>query len=134
MDNKAMFGQVIDFLDESYFNAHPTGILFLPDKTYAVSFFSSMETSAYEARVLGVRKQRSDMPALLSYISNNAKQYRDLEPALSADAKVICLVTCENANTDGRAVLIGRLNEIDYIEQGVKEETDAPDEWTEDEP
>lgn len=131
MDNNSVFGQVIDFLQEDYFNAHPTGILFLPEKTYAISIFTAMETNAYESKILGAKKQRGQMPSLLSYITNNAVQYRDLNPPLSADATIITLVTCENANTDGRAVLIGRLNEIDYIEQGVKEETEHEDEWTE---
>ena len=123
--------EVIDFLEEDYFNRHPTGILFLPDKTYAVSFFASLETNAYESKIASVNKERADMPSLLSYVADQAKQYRDLSPAVSIDDRIIALITCENAITDGRAVLIGRLNEIDYIVQGVEEETQTPDEWTE---
>ena len=42
MDNGAMFGQVLDFLNKDFFDKYPTGILFLPEKTYAISFFESM--------------------------------------------------------------------------------------------
>lgn len=118
MDNGAMFGQVMSFLKEGFFQKHPTGILFLPEKTYAVSFFDSLEVNAYDSRVLHAPKDRSDMSAFLAYARNEAVQYRELTPALSGDDIVIALVTCENANTDGRAVLLGRLNEIEYIRQG----------------
>ena len=118
MDNGAMFGQVLDFLNKDFFDKYPTGILFLPEKTYAISFFESMEANAYDSRILSVGKQQSDMTSFLTYTRNNSVQYRDLNPALSGSDIIISLVTCENANTDGRAVLMGRLDEIEFIQQG----------------
>ncbi len=118
MDNGAMFGQIIDFLDEDFFEAHPNGILFLPEATYAISFFESLEANAYDLRLLSVTKKQSMMAPLLSLAKSKAKQYRDLEPALSGNDTVVALVTCENAFTDGRAVLLGRLNQIEYVQQG----------------
>ena len=118
MDNGAMFGQVIEFLDDDFFNEHPYGILFLPEKTYAISFFESMEANAYDSQVLSIEKDRNLMSPLLSRFKASAVQYRELSPALSGNDTIVSLVTCENANTDGRAVLIGRLDEIDFIQQG----------------
>ena len=142
MDNGSVFGEVIEFLDDEYFNTYPTGILFLPDSTYAISFFACMQANAYDSMVLSVNKQSTAMPAFLSYVHNNAKQYRDLTPALSASDRIISLVTCEDSNTDGRAVLLGRLNQIETINQeeaadeaAEKERLENREkEWYEDEP
>ena len=51
------------------------------------------------------------MTAFLSLARKEALQYRDLNPALSGKDTIVSLVTCENANTDGRAVLMGREQE-----------------------
>ncbi len=130
MDNEAMFGQVIDFLEEDFFDEHPTGTLYLPNKTYTISLFACMETNAYEPRVLSVKKKSTEIPSMLSYIHNHAAQYRDLSPALSGSDKIIGLVTCERIYTDGRVLLLGRLEETNYVHQGDDHpEPEKEEEW-----
>ena len=130
MASGQMFGQILKFLDEDFFNTHPYGVLFLPEKTYAISIFACMETNAYEPRILTVIKDKAEMPSFLAYTHNNAVQYRDLSPALSTDDTIIGLVTCERVYTDGRVVLLGRLNEVDFVKQGDdKQDSGSENEW-----
>lgn len=116
MENSAMFGDVLEFLDEDYFNSHDKGILFLPDKTYEISFVSAMEADAYDRMVMTPKSDYSSSPELLSYIENNSKVSSNAR--FNPSDNIISLVTCENANTNGRAVLFGKIEPVAFKEQG----------------
>jgi sortase B len=45
---------------------------------------------------------------LLQYIKETATQYRDI--SVTASDQLVALSTCEDATTDGRVVLIGRMS------------------------
>ena len=38
MEGGAMFGDVVEFRDKSYFDSHETGTLYLPGKAIAITF------------------------------------------------------------------------------------------------
>lgn len=38
MNNGAMFGDIVEFVDKKYFKKHRTGTLYLPEDTYKISF------------------------------------------------------------------------------------------------
>lgn len=116
MESSTMFGDVLEFLDEDYFNSHDKGILFLPDKTYEISFVSAMEADAYDRMVMTPKSDYSSSPELLSYIEDNSTVSSNVR--LGSNDNIISLVTCENANTNGRAVLFGKIEPIAFKEQG----------------
>lgn len=106
-----MFGQVPYFLESDYFNSHTTGTLFLPETTYSISWYACLETTAYDTIFqdptnYNDREQRSQ---LLDYIRQNATQYRDI--GVTADDHIVGLYTCAEAVTDGRVLLVGRLEQ-----------------------
>ena len=131
MNHGLMFGQVLDFLDKDFFDEHETGTLYLLDATYSVEFFACVRANAYDARILAVNKDPEKMPAFLSFVKNNAECYREIP--LKGNDKVISLVTCESSNTDGRAVLLGRLEQVETRSQGEdaekKRESVRKQEW-----
>ena len=49
MDNGGMFGDVVEFVNASYFQAHPTGRLYLPDATYDITLFACVQTDAFDS-------------------------------------------------------------------------------------
>ena len=108
MKNGGMFADVADFTNKEYFETHQKGKLYLTDATRKIRFFACMKVTAADAKIYhpdGYRKE--NLKDLLDYIQANAVQYRDLNVA--DENSLIALSTCSEAETNGRVVLIGKL-------------------------
>ncbi len=107
MDNGGMFGDVMEFIGESYFNRHRTGTLYLPDETYDIELYALIECDAYDKYIYNVQNANADMSGFQNYVRETATHYRDI--GVTDEDKIICLSTCVDAATNGRAVVLGRL-------------------------
>lgn len=108
MKNGGMFADVADFTNKEYFETHQKGKLYLTDATRKIRFFACMKVTAADAKIYhpdGYRKE--NLKDLLDYIQANAVQYRDVN--VSDENSLIALSTCSEAETNGRVVLIGKL-------------------------
>ena len=108
MKNGGMFADVADFTNKEYFETHQKGKLYLKDATRKIRFFACMKVTAADAKIYhpdGYRKE--NLKDLLDYIQANAVQYRDVNVA--DENSLIALSTCSEAETNGRVVLIGKL-------------------------
>ena len=108
MKNGGMFADVADFTNKEYFETHQKGKLYLTDATRKIRFFACMKVTAADAKIYhpdGDRKE--NLKDLLDYIQANAVQYRDVNVA--DENSLIALSTCSEAETNGRVVLIGKL-------------------------
>ena len=108
MKNGGMFADVVDFTNKEYFETHQKGKLYLTDATRKIRFFACMKVTAADAKIYhpdGYRKE--NLKDLLDYIQANAVQYRDVNVA--DENSLIALSTCSEAETNGRVVLIGKL-------------------------
>lgn len=108
MKNGGMFADVADFTNKEYFETHQKGKLYLTDTTRKIRFFACMKVTAADAKIYhpdGYRKENTK--DLLDYIQANAVQYRDVNVA--DENSLIALSTCSEAETNGRVVLIGKL-------------------------
>ena len=108
MKNGGMFADVADFTNKEYFETHQKGKLYLTDATRKIWFFACMKVTAADAKIYhpdGYRKET--LKDLLDYIQANAVQYRDVNVA--DENSLIALSTCSEAETNGRVVLIGKL-------------------------
>lgn len=108
MKNGGMFADVADFTNKEYFETHQKGKLYLTDATRKIRFFACMKVTAADAKIYhpdGYRKE--NLKYLLDYIQANAVQYRDVNVA--DENSLIALSTCSEAETNGRVVLIGKL-------------------------
>ena len=108
MKNGGMFADVADFTNKEYFETHQKGKLYLTDATRKIRFFACMKVTAADAKIYhpdGYRKE--NLKDLLDYIQVNAVQYRDVNVA--DENSLIALSTCSEAETNGRVVLIGKL-------------------------
>lgn len=106
MASGAMFGNVTDFTEKSYFEEHRTGTLFLPEGSFAVRLFAVLETDAYDSMVYDVQG-RENNGEMLEYLASLAVQYRDIEAR--PDDRIIALSTCAEAETNGRIIVFGLL-------------------------
>lgn len=108
MKNGGMFADVADFTNKEYFETHQKGKLYLTDATRKIRFFACMKVTAADAKIYhpdGYRKE--NLKDLLDYIQANAVEYRDVNVA--DENSLIALSTCSEAETNGRVVLIGKL-------------------------
>lgn len=118
MDNGGMFGDVLEFVDQDYFEKHQTGILYLPDATYTIRLFACMEADGYDHLIYSPGKDY-DLQSLLDYLKADSTQYREI--GATENDRIIGMSTCVDAVTNGRVVLFGRLEERKAQEGGVAE-------------
>lgn len=112
MSNGAMFGDVVEFVNEEYFATHQTGTLYLPEKACPITFFACVETDAMDSQIYGYISEpdmTGQMQQLLQYVREHAVQYRDI--GVTPQDSVISLSTCAESATNGRVVLFGKLQE-----------------------
>ena len=108
MDNGGMYGDVMEFIDDGYFEEHKTGTLYLPGKARQLEVFACMEGDAYDPYIYNVMDKQGNMQEFLDYIKNNAQQYRDI--GMKDTDQVISLSTCVSASTNGRMIVFARIN------------------------
>lgn len=109
MEGGAMFGDIAEFRDKSYFDSHETGTLYLPGKAIPITFFACVSIDAFDSVVYHPDAQPAgDVTTLLNHIQGTAVQYRDI--GVTAKDQIIGLSTCSEAVTNGRVVLFGRLD------------------------
>ena len=111
MDNGGMFGDVVEFVNTSYFQAHPTGRLYLPQATYDITFFACAQVDAYDHTVYNpIPSSQGGVGELVKYAEDMAVQYRDI--GVRDSDQIIALSTCAEAQTNGRVVIFGRLDRV----------------------
>ena len=108
MNNGAMFGDIVEFVDKKYFKKHRTGTLYLPEDTYKISFLACVKADATDAAIFDPDAQSKEtLSAFLSDIKDRSVQYEDI--GMTAEYTLIGLSTCAVAETNGRVILFGRL-------------------------
>ena len=110
MDNGAMFGDVVEFVNTDYFESHQTGTLYLPDATYTIEIFACVQVDAFDSMIYDPLAQDDDVSELLHYVDEIAVQSRYI--GVQPTDKVIGLSTCAEAETNGRVVIFGRLDRM----------------------
>lgn len=111
MEKDLMFGELDSFQEKKFFNEHASGILYLPDRNLQIDIFACIQTDSYDKHIFGAGNlTENEMEILLDMVKNSALQYRDI--GINANNQIIALSTCSNATTNGRTVVLGRLEEI----------------------
>ena len=110
MDNGAMFGDVVEFVNTDYFESHQTGTLYLPDATYTIEIFACVQVDAFDSMIYDPLAKNGDVSELLNYVDEIAVQSRYI--GVQPTDKVIGLSTCAEAETNGRVVIFGRLDRM----------------------
>ena len=104
MDNGAMFGDIDQFTDKSFFQNNRTGILITSGQVYDLNIFACVETDAYEALIYNAGGiTGDDFPRLLNFIEEHALQQIPMDA--SDLHKLVALSTCADGLTNGRTVL-----------------------------
>ena len=118
MDNGAMFGDIVEFVDQDFFDSHRTGTLYGTDgSVYTIELFACIEVDAFDSVVYQPTLQaEGNIGPLLDYIKERASAYREI--GVTAADQVIGLSTCADARTNGRVVVFGRMERAEQVQEG----------------
>ena len=132
IEGGAMFTDVLEFKDASFFKNHKEGTLWYPEgapgKADRIEIFALVEESADNMRIFGDPTQVSpqELPGYVGYIRSLATNDRDTD--ISSDDRIIALSTCEDAVSFKRVILFGKLRpmtDAEIKEAMTKEENGA---------
>lgn len=127
MSGRRMFGDLILFKDEQFFNDNRTGVLILEDRAYKLRTYSCMIVTAVDKYIFMPEDFKDDIEELLLY-SLNESLYRDEEQINrlidenraardgGRQPQVIALATCSNEYTDARTVLLCEMIPVEETE------------------
>lgn len=108
MEGEMMFGSLVSFLSEDFFEKHQKGTLYLPNTTRAIEVFACVESDAFDMVLFQqVGSGKASKQRLLEHIRKKAVQQRDI--FLEENDDIIGLSTCYNTKTNGRILVFGLL-------------------------
>lgn len=109
VENGAMYGDVMEFLDGDYFEKNRTGHLFLPDgRARNLEVFAAIECDAYDRMIYSVDDKKGQIMNLVNYLKEHATHFRDI--GMKESDQVMALSTCVSLETNGRAVVMVRVD------------------------
>ena len=109
MDNGGMYGDVMEFIKKDYFDKHLTGHLFLPDgRARKLDVFAVIECDAYDQMIYRTDNKEGHDMELVEYLKNHATNFRDI--GMKESDQIMALSTCVSLETNGRAVVMVRVN------------------------
>ena len=111
MEHGAMFGNVDKFRDETYFEEHPTGTLYLDGRKENILFFACVKADAADERFYTPENETGQsLQSFVAYIREHAVSGREME--FGENDRIIGLSTCSNTETNGRVILFGKLSDV----------------------
>lgn len=109
MENEVMFGQITDFAKKEYFEERRYGNLFVNDRNCGLEFFCYLDADAYDSGIYRmVPKDKDEREGYVDLLRERARHWRD-DVEVSASDRIVLLSTCATGNTNGRAILVGKI-------------------------
>jgi len=113
MEKNEMFGQISDFEEQAFFDAHPYGNLFVNGRNYGVQIFAFDTVDAYNTNVYDVGlTEPSAKEAYLNSILSGAKIKREV--GVTTADHLLLMSTCSEDVTNGRYILVARITDQTY--------------------
>ncbi|CAB1240618.1 NPQTN specific sortase B [Ruminococcaceae bacterium BL-4] len=109
MDGGAMFGDIVNFENETYFTQHQTGTLILNGKTFKLEIYAVLHEDAYQSPMFQNVGNAGKYAQRLEYIKQHAVQYREI--GTTVNDQILAMSTCASATTNGRSILIAQMVE-----------------------
>lgn len=111
MAENAMFGDLADFKDQEFFDGHRYGKLYFDGKNHQIEFFAFLEVDAYDSRIYDPAIPESERQEYLDRIFREALHRREIQIGITNH--LILLSTCTSEVTNGRHVLVGRIDGVE---------------------
>jgi len=112
MDKQAMFGELDQFVDDTFFAGHQYGELYYNGTAHGLELFAFLETDAYNSIYTPAVVKAEDQEEYISSLWQQASQLRDI-PVLPSD-HIVLLSTCASLETNGRYILVAKISTTVY--------------------
>jgi len=112
MEKNVMFAEIEYFADAAYFFGHRYGNLYYDGKDHGVEFFAFLAVDAYDMSVYDVAVPETRSQQYLDNLLEKAKNVREID--ITTSDKIVLLSTCTSESTNGRHILVGRIDENLY--------------------
>lgn len=109
MDGGLMLADVKQYEEKAFLEAHPTGYLFLPAKTFRLEIFAYLQVDAYQTPMFSMIEGENGYKERLAYIQDNALHYLDIQ--VTESQQILALSTCTSADNNDRSIVIARMVE-----------------------
>lgn len=109
MKNDTMFGTLIKYKNQEYFNEHQNMYLFTENKNFKIELFAGYITSS-ESDIYNFPKDMNSNEKLIKTAKEKSTFKSDVE--VNSDDKIITLSTCSYDYENARYVLLGVLRDI----------------------
>lgn len=114
MKNRSMFAHLVRFEDKPYFDSHTTGWLYTPDIVYRLDLFAYISTPKYDEEMYDLAFPKEETAQHFNKLLEKARFQRDV--ALGANDRVLVLSTCAYNYADERAIVLGKLVQVDQVQ------------------
>lgn len=107
MNNSEMFGSLIKYKEQKYFDSHPEFLLITPDESYTVSLIAGFEeksTAEFYERLVSFENAEDAVNAFISK-STFKSSY-----SFSEEDRFVTFSTCTDDYSDVRFLLIGKIS------------------------
>lgn len=109
MKNGAMFGTLVKYKEQGYYDAHPFLYLLTPEQNYKVELIAGYVTSS-DSELYSLADTQEEMAALLETATEKSTFVS--ETMADADDFLLTLSTCSYEYDNARYVVIGKLTKI----------------------
>jgi sortase B len=114
MEKMTMFGEIGQFADKSYFDAHRYGGLYFNNQDHGLEFFAFVHTDAYNnavfhANIKGAEEQQKYLDMMLDMAVHKREDI-----SVTTNDRIVLLSTCSETSTNGRDILLGRITDEVY--------------------
>lgn len=119
VENSSLFGDLYEYANVSYFNAHKDGILVDSNGVYQLTAFAVVRTDAYEANMYLTGDRAEAVKEFLESGDTGVGvgtqvMHWDVETAESAD-RILALSTCAHSDTNERLVVLFSMQEREFV-------------------
>jgi len=106
-----MFGDLVLYKDEEFFNENSTGTLILPDRSYDLKVYATLVVMANDEMIFNTDPHEDGLSELIDYTEKNALHLRPemteaLKEAADNGLQILSLTTCSGEFTDARTIIL----------------------------
>ncbi len=109
MKTGVMFGTLLRYRNQSYFDAYPSFYVYTPQQNYRVDIFAAYESSDTDP-VFSLLSSQSEFDEFINYAYSKSKIRSDVR--IGADDNIVSFATCAYSFDNARFIVCGKLVEI----------------------
>lgn len=109
MSKGEMFGDIEEFADSSYLEAHRYGTLYYGGRTWGLEIFAYLETNAYDSGIYNIHVRPENLNAWTAGMEQKASVL--LPEEITGEDHLVLLSTCATDYTDARQIAVAKITE-----------------------